>query len=381
MALCALRMVALVQVGCTSLRTDGAWRTHVAAHEENRGDSVTLTPGARWVRRFAVPAPFTEVSDLAPTPRGLVLTTSIDVLTRDGAAVMRWTGTGTPQTVLHWEGQGFLRVHAWDNTLVVPDADAPFHTLPFLFDLDFDGYVFISSPDGTLSEHQREILPAVYHVFDVARLTNGRLVASTGAYPPSAIAYVSDQAPAALLVDDGPERPWRRLLEYPTPMSPGVFRFTFLLALPDGALLAATETPQGPGAVRIESAAQHPIVRVTEGITGYVLRWARWNETLFAIVQQPRETVLLVSTDGGRRFEPVDAPHMPQSIVVDGSTLYLLADGALHRATDARTFTEVVPRNEALRHVASSLLSAPLVAWLGSLWAASPRTGEVFEAR
>ena len=51
---------------------------------------------------------------------------------------------------------------------------------------------------------RREVLRAVYHVFDVARLPDGRLVASTGAYPVGETAYFSKHAPAALFVDDVP---------------------------------------------------------------------------------------------------------------------------------------------------------------------------------
>ena len=64
-----------------------------------------------------------------------------------------------------------------------------------------------------------------------------------------------------------------------------------------------------------------------------------------------------------------------------GSTLYALADGALYSTDDGVTFTERAPRVEALAHRPSSLVSAPLVVHRGSLWAASTRTGEVFEAR
>lgn len=377
-ALVALRLAAFAQTGCVPLRTDGAWREAVRARPEAQGGEVRVEVGARWTRRFAAPSPFAQVSDLVSTPRGLVLSASIDALTVDGAALFRWEGRGEPRTILRWEGQGFLRVHAWGDTLVVPDADAPFHALSFAFDLDVDEYVFISSPDGALTDRQREVLPAAYHVFDVARRADGRLVASTGAYPPSSIAYLAAQAPAALFVDDGAGRPWRRALEHPSHDAAGVYRFTYLLSLSDGALLAGTESPMGPGAARIEP--DGITVSAVEGIHGYVLRWALWNDAVLAIVQTSQGTELVRSEDGGRRFLTLPAPREPESVLASGATLYVLADGALYSSDDGVHFAEKVVRNEALAHRPSSLVSAPIVAFRGRVWAASPRTGEVFEA-
>ncbi len=380
-AVAALRVAALAQTGCVSPRTDGAWRNAVRATVEHRGGEARVEAGARWVRRCAAPAPFREVSDLAGTPRGLVLSASIDALTVDGAALFRCEGAATPRELLRWDGQGFLRVHAWGDTLLVPDADAPFHALSFAFDLDVDGYVFASSPDGTLTERQREVLPAAYHVFDVARLSDGTLVASTGAYPPSSVAYLSSHAPAALYRDDGAERPWRRVLEHPSSDAAGVYRFTFLETLSDGALLAGTETPTGPGAVRIEGLPNAPRVVPVEGIDGYVLRWARWRDAVLAVVQGAAGTTLLRSDDGGRRFVALSAPAMPQNVVANERELFVLADGALYSSADGVTFTERAAREPGLAHRASSLVSAPIAVWRGHVWAASTRTGEVFEAR
>lgn len=375
-ALLALRIAAFAQSGCTPLRTDAAWRETVRARPEPREATARVAEGARWTRRFALPAPHVQVCDLASTPRGLVAAASIDALGVDGAALYRWEG-GAPRALLRWDGQGFLRVHAWGDTLVVPDADAPFHALPFAFDLDVDGYVFVSSPDGALASHQREVMPAVYHVFDVARRADGRLVASTGAYAPADVAYLSHRAPAALFVDDGAGRPWRRAVEHPSPDAGGVNRFTFLLALDDGAVLAGTESPDGPGAARIEGAT----VRAVEGLRGFVLRWATWRGAVLAVVQAYGGTALLRSDDGGRRFVAMAAPPGVQSVAVVGDALYALADGALYATDDGGAWALRAPRVDALSHAPSSLVSAPLIAHRGSLWAASTRTGEVFEAR
>ncbi len=54
--------------------------------------------------------------------------------------------------------------------------------------------------------------------------------------------------------------------------------------------------------------------------------------------------------------------------------------GARCCARAPRSFARLTEAHPALAHVASSLVSAPLVAHDGALWAASPQRGEVFEA-
>lgn len=374
-----LRGLALTQSGCGFRIADGRWRDTLRARPENRHEALEGSP-ARWLRRGATPAPYRQLSDLASTPRGLVATASIDALTVDGAALVRF-GAAAPETLMTWAGQGFLRVHAYDNVLLVPDADAPFRLLPFVFDLDVDGYVFVSDLEGRVRPERRAVLPAVYHVFDTARLANGRVVASTGAYPPGAIAYLSDAAPAALFVDPGGDGPWVRGVAYPTREARGVWRLTYLAALPNGELVAGTETPRGPGAVWIHDPAGSPTLGESEGLSGgYVLRWYLDGETLWAVCQGFSTQTLWRSRDAGRRFEAVAAPADVQNLVRADGALYLLAGGALYRASPGAQWSQVVPPIEALRPTPSSLVSAPLLVHRGRIWAGSPTTGEVFEA-
>ena len=369
-----LVIAARVQLGLPP-RTDEGWRARVRAAAPTPPAAVAR--GARWARRFRIPSVHGAVCDLASTPRGLVLATSRDALTLDGASLLRWRDQRM-ETLLTWEGQGFLRVHAFGDTLVVPDADAPFQALPFALDLDVDGYVFVSRADGALERRSREELPAVYHVFDVARLSDGRLVASTGAYDPPEVAYIANRAPAVLFVDDGPGRPWRRVLSLPRPATPGVHRFVFLHALDDGALLVGAESLGEGGAVRIEGLlGAAPTTRAVRGVDGFVLRWISWRSAVFAVVQRG-SAELLRSDDGGRSFARVSGPVAPQGVVGVGDTLWLLDDGALYASRDGRRFELAAPREPSLAHAFSSLVSAPLIAHEGRLWAASTRTGEVF---
>lgn len=368
---------------CTNLAPDARWRVAVAAPPHTITSPLVDRPDAplRWVRRFAVARPYAQACDLASTPAGLVVAASRSALGEDGAAVYRWRDGGALETLLTWEGQGFLRVHAYGDTLLVPDADAPFRTVPFLFDLDVDGYVFVSSPTGTLTRDGRELLPAVYHVFDVARLADGHAVASTGAYFPSRIPYVMDGAPAALFVDDGAGRPWRRARVDPPAVRAGVYRYTFLEALNDGSLLAGVESPEGYGAVRIENVLGASRVTRVTGPTGFVLRWASRGCEVFASVQESGASALWRSDDCGRSFARVTGlAGDAQGMVMHGGRLGLLLSGALWVEREDGTFTERVAAHAALAHGFSSLVSAPLVVHRGRFWAASTTTGEVFEA-
>lgn len=369
---------------CSQFRTDATWRRDIAR-------AIDATPPALhrsrdhdafvWTRRAVLPAPFHQASDLASTPSGLVIAASIDALGVDGAALYRLNHSLALSTVLTWTGQGFLRVHAFGDRLVVPDADAPFYPLSFAFDLDVDGYVFVSDARGALTTSAREVVPRVYHVFDTARLRDGTLVASTGAYPPRDVPYLSSRGPAALFVDAGPGHPWRRVLEYPSREARGVIRFTYLLALDDGALLAAVQSSDDglPAVVRIEGLPASATVTAVPELTGQTLRWATFRSAIYRIASTDSSDRFTRSIDGGRHFESL-AASSPQSLAASESALFLLDGGALHASTDGVHFERIAPSIDALLDVPSSLVSTPVVVHDGAVWAASMRTGEIFQA-
>jgi hypothetical protein len=315
------------------------------------------------------------------TPAGLVIAAATKILDEDGAALFRLDDSGMLQRLLQWDGQGFLRVHTYGNRLIVPDGDAPFSLLSFLFSWDVDEYVFISDGAGAMKASGRETLPRAYHVFDTALLPDGRLIASTGAYPYDETAYVSKHGPAALFVDDGEGRPWRRVLEYPSRDVEGVVRLTYLERLADGALLAGVESnvPALPAAVRIEGLPDAPQVTSIEELYGWTLRWSQWRGAIYHIAQVQNGTLLSRSTDGGRTFAPIYS-GMAQALLPTRDALLLLDGGALLQSTDGQHFTRLAESVPALRHASSSLTSAPLVLHGGHPWAASPTTGEIFEA-
>ncbi len=124
--------VLLSSGACSRYRIDGAWRTEIARAVPTGPRRAQVTPAPNslvWSRRAVLPAPYREACDLASTPSGLVIAASIDALGTDGAALFRLRSSGGLTTLLTWSGQGFLRVHAYGDRLVVPDADAPFVAL------------------------------------------------------------------------------------------------------------------------------------------------------------------------------------------------------------------------------------------------------------
>jgi hypothetical protein len=255
--------------------------------------------------------------------------------------------------------------------------------LEFAFRWNVDGYVFVSDASGALSPRAREVVPRVYHVFDVARTAGGTLVASTGAYVPGDVAYLSRRAPAAIFADDGPGRPFRRVLEYyPERGVDDVVRFTYLLALPDGAVLAGMQTflQSAPAAVRLEGLPNRPRVLPMYGLRGDALRWVAHGGRVYHVASLGAAPRVSVSTDGGRTFRGVNGVTA-QSLASAGGALFALGEeGDLWASEDGESFERIAPPVDALRYVPSPLVSAPLVVHEGSLWAGSVTTGELFQA-
>ena len=385
----------LFGAGCSSSSDNASWRAALppVVRPEVQTSAMTETPRRwTWHKRASLPAPYRQVGDLVSTPKGLVIAASVDALTLDGAAIFRLEPDGSLEELFEWEGQGFLRIAALGDRLLVPDADPPFHLLGYAFSWDVEGYVFVSDAEGKFDADWREVLPASYHVFDVARLAGGMLVASTGAYPEGETAYVSEHAPAALFGDAGPDKPWRRLLEYPARNATGVSRFTWLLPLSDGALLAGIQTSRAdmPRAVRIEGLPDTPRVTESTGLPDEPMRWFAWRDRIFALTSSERgrgptgrfpRTVLHVSRDGGRSFSPVPgAPQSPLALATLGEALYLLDGGVLHRHIEGERFDPVSEPLLALVGRPTLLVNHSLVVHAGSLWSANPLTGEIFEA-
>lgn len=361
-------VVALALTAC------GGRPASVATKPSSIASDGERTTAQGWEVRATLPKRHREVSWLTSTPEGLVISASTDALNEDGAAVFR-LADGTLTTLLESDGQGFLRVYATEHGLLVPDADAAFG-IEFFARLDVDGVVFTIDPDGGVSE---EILPAVYHVFDVAEL-DGRLYASTGAYVPGDLPYRSERAPAALLVRGPAGEPWQRVVEYPpreAQPGAGVIRFTYLFAHDHALLAGVSDWTAGSHAVRIEGLPAAPRITRIDGLTGGTRQWGSGGD---GRIYHLGDDTLSVSDDGGLTFEPVATPDAPQGFVWTGTSLLVVAAGALWRSEDDVAFRAVLPANPALGVPASDLLAVPLVVYEQRLWTASARTGEIFEA-
>ncbi len=313
-----------------------------------------------------------------------MIATSTEALNQNGAALYRLSAKEELSEVMRWSGQGFLRAHSYNGRVAVPDADAPFG-LGFFVRFDVDGFVFFVDPSEP-KKIAKGVIPSVYHVFDTA-LLDGHLYASSGAYVPRDMPYRSSRAPAALFVEEEQGKPWRRVIEHPETtqeVSTGVIRFTYLLPLSEGGLLAGvSDWNAGSYAVRIEGLPDSPRLARIEGIEGQTLRWARFQERVYHIAQANFGTLLTVSVDGGRHFQAMSAQKSilnPQDLVAIGDTLFLLASGKLYQSQDGESFSLVSLENPSLFHQDSSLVSAPLEVHEGRLFAASPTSGEIFEA-
>lgn len=351
---------------------EGPARVRAAAAEL----PATPTGPLRWTTRLVLPAPHRQPSYLLPTPSGLVVTASIDALGVDGAAVFR-VEHGAARRLFEWQGQGFLRAHWIDDRIVVPDADAPFG-LDAIVQLDLDGYVFILDAADVPAAAQRESLPAVYHVFDVA-VVDGRMVASTGAYVPGDLPYRSSRAPAALFVRGDTGRPWTRVLE--TPQVPAgtdtpVTRFTYLLSLDRGGLLAGLSHWDAAEVVRIDGLPDAPRMHVASGVAGETVRWERWGDRIVHLGLEG----LAISHDGGRRFAPLVTPAVPHGVLATKDALLVLCEGALFATGDGVEFRELAARDLALDVPLTPLLHVPMAVQDGRLWAANPVTGALLEA-
>jgi hypothetical protein len=338
-----------------------------------------------WKKRATLPKKHPQACDLESVDGKLFVAASTDALGSNGAGLYELLSNNTIEKRFDWSGQGFLRVHQAGDRLLVPDADAPFG-LGFFVRLDVDGFVFAFDPSDT-NKYTKEVIPSVYHVFDTATL-DGRVYASTGAYAEGETPYRNERNPAALFVQEGAGKPWKRAVEFPKVpdgTETGVVRFTFLQALEGGKMLAAltdwSNATGGDGAVLIEGLPDKPTVARVKGLSGNTLRWERFGDKIYHIGEVGGLTQVSVSTDGGASFSPLmNAPAGPQSLVASERALFLLADGIIYRSEDGLRFTAVTPKNDALAYQWMPLTSASLEIHQGELWAASPVHGELWSA-
>lgn len=256
---------------------------------------------------------------------------------RDAARPFRvafdWNRFGEP-TKGGGGGQGFLRVHAIDGRLFVPDADPPYAGLGAL-DHGTEGYVFVSDARGAFAPARgphkalpvrpepgpegragAAVLPRAYHVLDVIRF-RGRLYASTGSVPPTARAW-SGPSPGALHLASPTLDRFTYALGFPSPYPGGVWRLTYLVRFRD-AVYAGLQDYDGkspydyvvlrpaPGRDVLEESDARG-ARVTELGAAFTLRWYADGGALYWLAGTRDGDVQLRRTVDGAAWTEVQLP-------------------------------------------------------------------------
>jgi hypothetical protein len=256
-----------------------------------------------WERVGTAPLALTRICDLTPFQGALYAAHANQPLGTDGATITKYAA-GSFKVAFDWNrpgepvkgggaGQGFLRVHAIDGRLFVPDADPPYGGLQ-LVDWGTEGYVFSSDEKGIFpaarAPHFKPpvnvgVLPHAYHVLDVIKF-RGAYFASTGSVPPKEPAW-RGHSPGALHRANADRSRWIYETDYPTPLrDDGVWRLTYMVRFKDRLYAGIQDydgrdpndfvyfTPKDTDPIRHEDA--HATRITAKGASG-TLRW--WVDT------------------------------------------------------------------------------------------------------
>lgn len=363
--------------------TDATGATDRAARPLGEGALVQVgKPPLGWQR----------ICDLRPFGGRLYLAHANQPLGSDGATITTydpsdaarpfrlafdWNRFGEP-TKGGGGGQGFLRVHAIDGRLFVPDADPPYGGLGAL-DHGTEGYVFVSDARGAFAPARgphkalpvrpapgadgragAAVLPRAYHVLDVIKF-RGLLYASTGSVPPTARAWAGP-SPGALHVASPELDRFTYALGFPSPYPGGVWRLTYLVRFRD-AVYAGLQDYDGKSPydyVVLRPPAGRDLLekgdargaRITELGAAFTLRWYADGGALYWIAgTRDGDVQLRRTTDGATWTElplpaelgrPTDVKRFRGQLVVLGerglATLGPNGDGP------ARVLTRVVEK-------------------------------------
>jgi hypothetical protein len=367
-----------------------------------------------------------RICDLTPLGDALFASHANQPLGTDGATITRYRPDETRQpfsVAFDWNrfgeptkgggaGQGFLRVHAIDGRLFVPDTDPPYAGFG-IADPGTEGYVFVSDASGVFAPNRMPghrppgpptpgadgragaaVLPRAYHVLDAIRF-RGRYYASTGAVPPGERAW-SGASPGALLsARDGWAR-WTYEVDYPFPWQAGVWRLTYMVRFRDR-LYVGIQDYDGrepgdyvvfsppPGAGRIAHDDMHA-VRVTPRGAALTLRWYADAGKLWWLALERDGGVALRVTGDGEAWRVVGLPPAagrPSDVVRYRGALVALTEWGLWRVdveppVELAHVDGVGAAGKSPFPIDDAFCSAPLAVFRGDLYAGDQRDGSLW---
>lgn len=421
--------IAVFVVGVAEVSAQPAPATPPPLEEHNGDDDPEDTgagalPAAMRLERVGrAPRSLRRVCDLTPFNNALYAAHANTPLGSDGATISRYQPDApSPFTVaFDWNrpgqptnggggGQGFVRVHAIDGRLFVPDADPPYNGFG-IADSGTEGFVFISDRNGVFAPPRgprlrppgppdaagragAAVLPRAYHVLDVIRF-RGRLYAATGSVPPRERAWYGP-SPGALHVADASLARWTYEVDYPFPWPQGVWRLGYMVRF-RGRLFMGIQDYAGAErndyvwaqpparATNLTRMDMHP-ERVTAQGGALTLRWYVDRDRLYWLAyERGANTVSLRVTEDGDRWAYVALPEgagVPTDVTRFRDALVVLTSRGLWRIdTVVPSRVAEVPADARGRgpfDVTDIFCTAPLAVFQNTLYAGGQRDGALF---
>lgn len=420
-------------------------RTLADGNDDELATSLALPEHGLFEKVGAAPLALTRVCDLTAHAGKLYAAHANQPLGTDGAVISVYDPHDTKQpfrTAFNWNrpgepskggggGQGFLRVHRVADDpnqpdvarLFVADADPPYGGLG-MADWGTEGYVFVSSPDGTFARARMPkhmpplaptrdgkpgalVLPRAYHVIDAIRW-RGEEWASTGSVPPSQRAW-RGASPGALHRVNTEFTRMVYATDYPNPYQNGVWRLTFLVRFKNK-LLAGIQDYDGVEPndyVIIDCASDDPATcpadatltvtpkRVTDSGTAQTVRWYADGHGRLYWITWNRDGILVRVSEDGETWDRLSLPPgsgRPTDVLRVGERLLVMAENGLYAAPVAKLVPDVSEWTE-IAHVElppgkktkspfvldDLFCAAPLAALDGTLYVGSQRGGALYK--
>ena len=380
---------------------------------------------ATWERVGTPPLALTRICDLTPFHGALYAAHANQPLGTDGATITKYTpgpdAKGTFRVAFDWNrpgepikgggaGQGFVRVHAIDGKLFVPDADPPYGGLQ-LVDWGTEGYVFSSDDKGVFPSARAPhfkppanvgVLPHAYHVLDVIKF-RGAYFASTGSVPPKEQAW-RGHSPGALHRANADRSRWIYETDYPTPLrDDDVWRLTYMVRFKDRLYAGIQDydgrdpndflyfTPKGSDPIGHDDA--HPVKITPRGASG-TLRW--WVDTqakphrLYWLAWTKQGILPFVTTDGDDwKTIPIPPENgVPTDITRFRDSVVMLTTNGLYKleADDSQSLIAAVDPTPTAKdkkprspfEVTDFFCTAPLAVLDNVLYAGAQRGGSLY---